>query len=164
MLANKGVIAASAAGAVIVIGAIIYLLVPAVPGGTRSPPAVGGDNNNNTATVASSGEPPVIMLVLLQGPEDASAAVAQYEGNNTEPIQLASGAHIRFDSADYRTAESMKVVARNLETGQIELLRKSYDVNNEFFINVDKGHYEFQVQASWFEKGSFVYGFDVMVV
>ncbi|MEW6603696.1 MAG: hypothetical protein AB1351_03275 [Thermoproteota archaeon] len=163
-MANKGAIAASAAGAVIVIGAIIYLLVPGVLGGTtRSPPAVGGDNNNTT-TVASSGEPPVMMLVLLQGPEDASAAVAQYEGNNTEPIQLASGAHIRFDSPDYRTAESMRVVARNLETGQIELLRKSYDVNNEFFINVGKGHYEFQVQASWFEKGSFVYGFDVMVV
>ncbi|HEX7033398.1 MAG TPA: hypothetical protein VF172_10395 [Nitrososphaera sp.] len=163
MLANKGVIVGSAAGAAIVIGAIIYLLTPGVLGDTTSPPAAGGDDNSITS-VASSSEPPTMMLVLLQGPEDASTAVAQYEGNNTEPIELASGAHIRFDSSNHRTAESIKVVARNLDTGEIELLRKSYDVNNEFFINIDKGHYELQVQASWFEKGSFVYGFDVMVV
>ncbi len=164
MLANKGVIAASAAGAAIVIGAIIYLMVPGVLGGTRSPTAVGGDSNNTTTIAASSGEPPAMMLVLLQGPEDASIAVEQYEANNTQPIELSSGAHIRFDSPDYRTAESIRVVARNLDTGEIELLRKSYDVNNEFFINVGKGHYELQVHASWFEKGSFVYGFDIMVV
>jgi hypothetical protein len=162
-LANKGVIAASAVGAVIVAGAIIYFVAPSIFVGIPSPTADRGDNNNTT-TIASSGDAPAMMLVLLQGPEDASTAVAQYEGNNTKPIQLASGAHIRFDASDYRTAESIRVVARNFETGQIELLRKSYDVNNEFFINVDKGHYELQVQASWFEKGSFVYSFDVMVI
>lgn len=161
-MANKGVIVASAVGAVIVVGAIIYFLAPGIFVGTASPSPDG--DNNNTTTVAASGDAPVMMLVLLQGPEDASTAAAQYEGNNTEPIQLATGAHIRFDSPDYRTAESMRVVARNLDTGQIELLRKSYDVNNEFFINVDEGHYELQVQASWFEKGSFVYAFDVMVI
>lgn len=162
MLANKGVIVASAVGAVIIVGAIIYFLAPSIFVGIASPSP--DEDNNNTTTIAASGGAPVMMLVLLQGPEDASTAAAQYEGNNTEPIQLATGAHIRFDSPDYRTAESMRVVARNLETGQIELLRKSYDVNNEFFINISKGHYELQVQASWFEKGSFVYGFDVMVV
>jgi hypothetical protein len=114
--------------------------------------------------VASSDKAPKMLLVLLKGAEDSSEAVAQYEANNTEPIQLATNAHIRFDSPDYRTAEGMKAIARNMDDGSIQLLRKSYDVNNEFFINLGKGHYELQVQASWFDKGSFVYRFDIMVV
>ncbi len=163
MLANKVLILASTAGAAIIIGVIVYFLAPGVLVGTESPAPVGGESNNTTI-VASSGEPPAMTLVLLQGPEDASTAVAQYEANNTEPVELSSGAHIRFDSPDHRTAESIRVVARNLDTGEIELLRKSYDVNNEFFINVGRGHYELQVHASWFDRGSFVYGFNIMVV
>jgi hypothetical protein len=162
-LANKGLIAASAAGAVVVIGAIVYFLAPGILGGSIPPPVNGGDDNNNTTTVASPGEAPKMLLVLLEGPEDASTAVAQYEANNTKPIQLAGNAHIRFDSPDYRTAESIRVIARDLDTGEIQLLRKSYDVNNEFFINVGEGHYELQVQATWFEKGSFVYRFETMI-
>lgn len=134
-----------------------------VIGGIFTPPATGG-NSNNMTTVASSGEAPKLLLILLQGDEDSSDAIAQYEANNTEPIQLASNAHIRFDSPDYRTVESIRAVARDMDTGEIQLLRKSYNVNNEFFINHGKGHYELQVQASWFEKGSFVYRFDIMVV
>lgn len=164
MLANKGVIAASAAGAVIVVVTIIFLLLPGVIDGITPSPAVGADNNNGSTSIAFSDEPPRIMLVLLEGPEDGSTSVAEYEANNVYPIELAMGAHIRFESPDHRTAESIRVVARNLDTGQIELLRKSYDVNNEFFINIDKGRYELQVHASWFEKGSFVYAFDILVV
>jgi hypothetical protein len=157
---TKGIIAASAIGAVVVIVGILYLLAPNVIGGSL-PSAT---NNNNSTTTATSDQTPEILLVVLQGDEDSSKPVAQYEANNTEPIPLASGSHIRFDSRDYRTAEGMKVIARDVDGGTIELLRKSYDVNNEFFINLGKGHYELQVQASWFEKGSYVYGFNVKIV
>jgi hypothetical protein len=160
MLANKGAIIASAIGAVIVICAAVYFLAPGIFG-SPSPPPAGGDGNGNPTTTAS--EAPRMLLMLLESAEDASPAVAQYEANNTEPIQLASNAHIRFDSPDYRTAESMRVIARDVNTGEIELLRKSYDVNNQFFVNVGPGNYEFQVQASWFERGSFVYDFNIMV-
>lgn len=156
---KKGVIAASAIGAAAVIAGIAYFIAP----GMMLPPQVDGDNNSTTIA-SPGGEPPEMLLALLEGPEDASGAVAQYEANNTEPIQLASGAHVRFDSADYRTAEGMRVTARDTDTGAIQLLRKSYNINNEFFINLEQGHYELQVQASWFEKGSFGYRFDIRVV
>jgi hypothetical protein len=159
---KKGILAASALGGAIVIAGIVFLLVPNILDAT-SPPA-DGDNTNNTTTVASSGEAPEMLLIVLQGDEDSSTAVAQYEANNIEPIQIASNTHIRFDSSDYRTAEGMKVIARDMDGGMIQLLRKSYDVNNEFFINLGKGHYELQVQASWFNKGSFVYMFNILVV
>ena len=156
---KKGVIAASAIGAAAVIAGVIYFLAP----GVMPPPQVNGDNDNTTIA-SPNGEPPKMLLVLLEGPEDSSSAVAQYESNNTGAIQLASGAHVRFDSAEYRTAEGMRVTARNVDTGAIELLRKSYNINNEFFINLEQGHYELQVQASWFEKGTFGYTFDIRVV
>jgi hypothetical protein len=159
---KRGIIAASAIGGVVVVAGIVFLLAPGIVGGIF-PPLADGDDTNNTTTVASPEEAPKMLLVVLQGDEDSSSPVAQYEANNTEPIQLASNAHVRFDSSDYRTAEGMKVIARDMDGGTIQLLRKSYDVNNEFFINLGKGHYELQVQASWFERGSFVYKFDIMV-
>jgi len=137
---------------------MVYFLAP----GTMLPPQV--DSNDSTTIASPTGEPPRMLLALLEGPEDASGAVAQYEANNTGAIQLASGAHVRFDSADYRTAEGMRVTARDIDTGAIQLLRKSYNINNEFFINLEQGRYELQVQASWFEKGSFGYEFDIRVV
>ena len=159
---TRGIIAASAIGAIVLVGGIIFFLAPNIMGSLLSPGAKG--NSNNTTTVASSDQSPQMLLVVLKGNEDSSNAVTRYEANNTEPIRLASGAHIRFDSSDYRTADGMKVIARDVNGGTIDLLRKSYDVNNEFFINVGKGHYKLQVQAAWFEKGTFVYQFDVMVV
>ena len=104
-----------------------------------------------------------MLLFVLKGDEDSSDRVTQYEANSTEPIELLGEAHIRFDSPDYRTAESMKVVARDMATGTIHLLRKSYDVNNEFFVNLDKGSYQLQVQATWFEVGSHIYKFNIAV-
>jgi hypothetical protein len=157
---KRGIIAASAISAVVVIAGIIFISNSNIIGGLLSP---GAKSSNNTTTIAGLRAPDMV-LVVLKGDEDSSNAVTQYKANNTEPIRLASGAHIRFDSPNYRTAESMKVIARDVEGGTIELLRKSYDVNNEFFVNVGKGHYKLQVQASWFEKGSFVYQFDVLVV
>ena len=159
---KRGIIAASAIGGAVVVIGIVFMLAPGIASGIF-PSLVNGDDTNNTTTVASPGEAPKMLLVVLQGDEDSSSAVAQYEANNTEPIQLASNAHVRFDSSDYRTAEGMRVIARDMDGGTIQLLRKSYDVNNEFFINLGKGHYELQVQASWFERGSFVYKFNIMV-
>lgn len=156
---KKGAIAASAVGAAVVVAAIVYFLAPGV-----MPSPLVDDNSGNTTIASSGGERPKMLLVLLEGSEDASGAVAQYDANNTEPIQLASGAHVRFDSAEYRTAEGMRVTARDIDTGTIQLLRKSYNVNNEFFINLDHGHYVLEVQASWFERGSFGYRFDIQVV
>jgi hypothetical protein len=123
-----------------------------------------GDNSNSTKINVASSEIPKMMLVVLQGDEDSSSAAVWYEENNTEPIQLARNDHIRFDSPGHRTAEGMRVLARDLDNGNIERLRKSYDVNNEFFINLNRGNYELQVQASWFEVGSYVYKFNVAVV
>lgn len=163
-MANKGAIAASIVGAVIAIGAIVYFVAPGILSLPTNGGPVDGGNSNNTTTVASPSEAPEMFLMLLEGPEDASPAVAQYGANNTEPIQLSDNAHIRFDSPDYRTAESMTVIARDVNTGEIELLRKSYDVNNQFFVNIGPGDYEFQVQAEWFEIGSFVYDFTITVV
>lgn len=160
---KKGVIAASAIGGTLIITVVVFLVAPGITGGSF-PSAGYGVNTNNTTTVASSGEAPKMLLLLLKGAEDSSDAVAQYEANNTQPIQLASNAHIRFDSSDYRTPEGMRVIARDMNDGSIQLLRKSYDVNNEFFINLEKGHYELQIQASWFEKGSYVYKFNIIVV
>ena len=157
---KKGAIPASSIGGVVLIAGIVFLLAP----GSIFPPVTDGDDTNNTTMVASSGEAPKMLILLLKGAEDSSEAVAQYEANNTESIQLATNAHIRFESSDYRTAEGMRAIAKDMDDGSIQLLRKSYDVNNEFFINLEKGHYELQVQASWFEKGSYVYRFDIMVV
>jgi hypothetical protein len=156
---KRGIITASAIGAAIVIGGIVFLSGSNIIGGLSS-----GDKSSNNTTAVAGLQAPKMVLVVLKGDEDSSNAVTQYMANNTKPIHLATGAHIRFDSPDYRTAEGMKVIARDIDGGTIELLRKSYDVNNEFFINVGKGHYNLQVQASWFEKGSFVYQFDVLVV
>jgi hypothetical protein len=50
-----------------------------------------------------------------------------------------------------------------MDSGAILLLRKSYDVNNEFFVNLDKGSYQLQVQATWFEVGSHIYKFNIAV-
>jgi hypothetical protein len=154
---KRGIIAASAIVAFVVIGGVIFFSGPNIFAGLMSTKS----NNTNIVTGLHA---PEMVLVVLKGDEDSSNSVTQYKANNTEPIRLASGAHVRFDSPEYRTAEGMKVIARDVDGGTIELLRKSYDVNNEFFINVDRGHYELQVQASWFEKGSFVYQFNVQVV
>jgi hypothetical protein len=175
---RKGyILATTAAAAVAAIAGIIFRFADNSGGeeGKGTPPRDdgtttvaednnSGDNSNSTKINVASSEIPKMMLVVLQGDEDSSSAAVWYEENNTEPIQLARNDHIRFDSPGHRTAEGMRVLARELDNGNIERLRKSYDVNNEFFINLNKGNYELQVQASWFEVGSYVYKFNVAVV
>jgi hypothetical protein len=161
-LTNKGVIAASIVGGLVVLGTIVYFLAPSVFTAII-PPINGGGNGNGGGDNTTVASVPNMRLYVLQGSEDDSPAVAEYQANNTEPIELSAGAHIKFDSPDYRTAEGMTVTARSLATGEIELLRKSYDVNNQFFVNLDRGNYDIEVQAKWAEKGTFVYKFDVLV-
>jgi hypothetical protein len=156
------IIAASVAAVVVAGGVVLFLFSPGTLGGLFPAKDKAPDIKNNT-TIATSKEPPRMILVVLQGNEDSSKAVAQYDANNTQPIQVSSNEHIRFDSPNYRTAESMKVIARDMDSGAILLLRKSYDVNNEFFINLSKGSYQLQVQASWFEAGSHIYKFNIAV-
>jgi hypothetical protein len=160
---KRGYIIAASVAAVVVAGIAVLLIFS--PGTFGLFPAIdkSQDVKNNTTIATTSKEPPKIILVVLQGNEDSSKAVAQYDADNTQPIQVSSNEHIRFDSPNYRTAESMKVIARDMDSGAILLLRKSYDVNNEFFVNLDKGSYQLQVQASWFEAGSHIYKFNIAV-
>jgi hypothetical protein len=159
---KRGYIIAASVAAVFVAGVVLFLFSPDTLGGLFPATDKAPDIKNNT-TIATNKEPPTMILVVLQGNEDSSKAVAQYDANNTQPIQVSSNEHIRFDSPNYRTAESMKVIARDMDSGAILLLRKSYDVNNEFFINLNKGSYQVQVQASWFEAGSHIYKFNITV-
>lgn len=160
LVTSKGVIAASIVGGLVAVGALVYFLAPGIVTG-RPVPNIADEPANNTRI---AGEPPTMYLLLLETAEDVSPSVASYEANNTAPIQLRPDAHIRFESPDHRTPESIRAVARDIDTGEIVLLRKSYDVNNQFFVYVDKGHYDIQLQATWAEKGSFMYKFDVLVV
>jgi hypothetical protein len=158
---NKGyAIAASVAGAAVVV-AVIFLAMNPIIGIPTPPGNVNGTSVTRTATVNATA--PEMLLIVLRGSEDASEPVAQYSHDAKEPISLAANTHIRFDSPDRRTPEGIKVLARDMDDGTMHILRKSYDVNNEFFINLAKGDYQLQVQASWFEIGSYVYNFHVVV-
>ena len=152
-----------AASAAVAGGVVLFLFSSGTLGGLFPAPDKTPDVKNNTTIATTSKEPPKMILVVLQGNEDSSKPVAQYDANNTQPIRISNNEHIRFDSPDYRTAESMKVIARNMDSGAILILRKSYDVNNEFFVNLDKGSYQLQVQATWFEVGSHIYKFNIAV-
>ena len=103
------------------------------------------------------------MLVLLKGAEDASTAVAKYDPENSGTISLQSNDHVRFESPDSRLPESLRIIAEDKADGHISILRKSYDVNNEFFINLEEGEYQLRAQASWSDKGNFVYTYDITV-
>jgi hypothetical protein len=157
------IIAASVAAVVVASGIVLLLFSPGTLGGLSPATDKTPDVKNNTTIATTNKEPPKMILVVLQGNEDSSKPVTQYDANNNQPIPISSNEHIRFDSPDYRTAESMKVVARDMDSGAILLLRKSYDVNNEFFVNLDKGSYQLQVQATWFEVGSHIYKFNIAV-
>jgi hypothetical protein len=153
---NKGAVAAAILGGFTAIGAIAYFAAPGFFNGINGRPP--DDDETNTAS-----DGPVMQLFVLAGDEDNSPSIATYDANNTQPIQLEQDQHIRFDSPETRTAEGMRVTAKDFDTGDIVLLRKAYDVNNEFFASVDEGHYEILVQATWAEKGTFVYRFNVMI-
>ena len=102
-----------------------------------------------------------MVLTTLQGNEDHSPAKQSYDSSNH--VLLPVDEHIRFDTPEYRIPESLKVVAVSSATGTIHTLLKSYDVNNEFFVKLEPGDYQFRVQATWSELGTNVYVFDVTV-
>jgi hypothetical protein len=157
------IIAAYVAAVVVAGGVILFMFSPGTLGGLFPTTDKTPDIKNNTTIATTNKEPPRMILVVLRGNEDSSKPMAQYDANNAQRIQISSNGHIRFDSPNYRTAESMRVIARDLDNGAILLLRKSYDVNNEFFVNLDKGGYQLQVQATWSEVGSHIYKFDIEV-
>jgi hypothetical protein len=139
-------------------GVFAALMVFAPMASPDSPQEPAADNGT---TVAS--ERPSLMLVLLEGAEDASIGVAKYDPENSGTINLQSNDHVRFESPDIRLPESLRIIAEDKADGHISILRKSYDVNNEFFINLDEGEYQLRAQASWADKGSFVYTYDITV-
>lgn len=115
----------------------------------------------NVTTIAS--EKPALLLILLEGAEDASTSVAEYDPENSGTINLKSNDHVGFESPSSRAPESLRIIAEDKSDGHISILRKSYEVNNEFFINLEEGEYQLRAQASWFDKGSFVYTYDIAV-
>jgi hypothetical protein len=119
------------------------------------------DQVPNNAIVASVNTPPRLVLTALKTDEDGSAGMTSFDANNTTPIALVENQHIRFESPDYRTPDSMKAVAI-APNGKISILLKSYDVNNEFFINLGKGNYDIKVQTRWLEQ-TYIYSFKVTV-
>lgn len=124
------------------------------------------DELPDSTTAAIPGEkslPPRMVLTVLKGNEDNSLGVTKYAANNTDPIPLGVGEHIRFESPDYRTAEGMKAIAINNATGTVQTLLKSYDVNNEFFTKLEPGKYQLRVQATWLEFGTHIYIFNIVV-
>ena len=144
------------AGAVLAVSVIAFLLF--APMARKE--SLGNPANNVTTTASDQ---PNLVLVLLEGAEDSSAAVAQYDPNTSNTISLQSNAHIRFESPKVRPPESLKVLAVDLDDGGMTILRKSYDVNNEFFINLEQGEYELRAQASWFDRGTFFYTYKIAV-
>ena len=146
-------------GAAAVGGVVMALLVFAPMARPESPEAPA---NNGATNIAS--EQPNLVLVLLVGAEDASAPVARHDPNTNKTISLQINEHIRFESAKVRPPESLRVLAEDLDDGRITILRKSYDVNNEFFVNLEQGKYELRAQASWFDKGTFFYAYNIAVV
>jgi len=104
---------------------------------------------------------PRLILTVLNGNEDNAKGVASYDENNTNPIVLSEGQHIRFESPDYRRSDGMRVIAME-PSGEIHILLKSYDVNNEYFINVSKGAYEIRVQARWLDN-TYFYTYKVQI-
>ena len=140
-------------------GVVLALLVFAPMARPESP---GAPASNDTTNIAS--EQPNLVLSVLQGAEDSSAPVARHDPNSKEMISLQSNEHIRFESDKVRPPESLRVLAEDLDDGRITILRKSYDVNNEFFVNLEQGKYELRAQASWFDRGTFFYTYNITVV
>ena len=138
-------------------GVFVALMLFA-PMASPNSPQPAADNG----TTASS-EQPLLLLVLLEGAEDASTGVAKYDPENSGTISLQSNDHVRFESPDSRLPESLRIIAEDKADGHISILRKSYDVNNEFFINLEEGEYQLRAQASWSDKGNFVYTYDITV-
>ncbi|MCI0563627.1 MAG: hypothetical protein MN733_34575 [Nitrososphaera sp.] len=147
-----GYLVVASIGAVAVVGAIIVFFLL----------AAGSSGAPSRDEIAPDGQPPHLVLVVLNGSEVFSKSVGQYDPSSDQIIPLHSNAYVRFDSLDFRTAEGMRVLAEG-DDGGIEVLRKSYYANNGFFINLDKGSYELQVQASWGDRGTYLYVFNISV-
>lgn len=142
------------AAVVVSVVAILFILTP----------SDGSSDGPSSTENLEASEKPHMQLFLLEGNENFDEPVAEFESGNSEFIQLEAQSHIRFDSSDYREPDGIHVLAKNIETGKTEVLRRSYYVNNEFFVFLRQGEYQFQVLASWPEKGNFQYNFNVAVV
>lgn len=153
---KKGYIVAAGVAVGAIVGVMVLFMSQASFGKQE------GDQLNATTT-ASSSDRPDLMLILLKGQEDSSIPVAKYDPDLNKTITLHSSDHIRFEPPDNRAPESLRIIAEDVDDGRILILRKSYDVNNEFFVNLDHGEYQLRAQASWFDKGSYVYTYDVNV-
>ncbi|HKU48883.1 MAG TPA: hypothetical protein VJP79_02935 [Nitrososphaera sp.] len=155
---KKGYIVAAGVAVGAIVGVMVLFMSQASFG------KQGGEQLNATTTASSSSsDRPDLMLILLKGQEDSSVPVARYNPDLNQAITLHSSDHIRFEPPNNRPPESLRIIAEDVDDGRILILRKSYDVNNEFFVNLDHGEYQLRAQASWFDKGSYVYTYDINV-
>ena len=104
---------------------------------------------------------PHLVLVRLAGDAENSDGVASYEPDNKAPIHLRESDHIRFQTLNNRDPDSMRVIAFD-KSGKINVLLKDYDVNNQFFANIEKGEYELRVEARWFDE-TYFYSFNIAI-
>jgi len=144
------------------VGVSVIVMVILAYAGTIRPPIPNDQNSStNTSPAGMTTTVPRLRLVLtvLKGNEDNSIGVASYNENNTTPIALSKDQHIRFESPDFRKSDGMKVIAIEPD-GKIHILLKSYDVNNKYFINNDRGPYAIRVQARWLDS-TYFYSFNV---
>ena len=153
---KTGYLVASGIAVAIAIGALVLFNPAARTGG-------GTETASKNGTTVDADQP-TLELVLLAGAEDASTAVAEYAPSSNETISLQSNAHVRFESPETRPPDSLRIVAHDLEDGRVLILRKSYDVNNEFFVNLEQGKYELRAEASWANNGPFLYTYDIAVI
>ena len=163
---NKGTKAVAIGSSVAVIAVILVAITSSawsrglVPG-QFLPTSNTAKEALNDVVISSQNTPPTMTLTILEDDEDNSEGATSFVANNTTPISLVRGQHIRFESPDYRIPDSMKVIAMD-SGGNIHILLKSYDVNNEFFVNIQKGNYELKVQARWLDQ-AYIYPFTIRV-
>lgn len=141
----------------VLIGILAYVGIESPLQGDRS----GDSNTIGGDTEAAAAMRPHLVLERLSSDAENSDEVASYEPDNRAPITLREGDHIRFQTLNNRDPDSMRVIAFD-KSGKINVLLKDYDVNNQFFTNVEKGEYELRVEARWFDE-TYFYSFNIAV-
>jgi len=149
---SLAILAAVPAGVLIGILAYVGLASPLQGDDSKT---IGGE------TEAAAAMRPHLVLERLASDAENSEEVASYEPDNKAPVTLREGDHIRFQTLNNRDPDSMRVIAFD-KSGKINVLLKDYDVNNQFFANVERGEYELRVEARWFDE-TYFYSFNIAV-
>lgn len=90
--------------------------------------------------------------------------VAEYLASNTQ-IPLETNGIIRIEAADDGAIRGLRVLAKNLDTNDTQVLRRINDsiYANEYRVNLNGGNYELQARVTWADETSSVERFSVAV-